>query len=221
MDKKVLLLTNFGSWYNVIPSSIQNKVDWNEKTYPNKYNPIVKCVTNHGCSTMLLPVDSLSAEGIYLVFDDISHTELDTLLHECEEKHDLIFVLFHNGGSYKHQGAFSEWKHLFPIKGMHEEDEYSYVPTFKILTDSENDKLNRIVNLVFMPLVIHDFTEKCLVPSIKDKLVNLPSYHILCEQGFKNELDAFLKKYESCQSTSEYAEDWDRLKDLLQGVSEK
>ena len=49
----------------------------------------------------------------------------------------------------------------------------------------------------------------------KKKLENLFSYHILCEQGFKNELDAFLEKYELCQSSSEYAEDWDRLNEIL------
>ena len=220
MDKKVLLLTNFGSWYNVIPSSIQNKVDWNEKSYPNKYNPIVKCVTNHGCSTMLIPVDSLSSEGIYLVFDDISHTKLDALLDECEQKHDLVFVLFHSSGYYKHQGAFSSWKHLFPIKGMHEEGDL-YEIVFNILTDSENDKLNRIINSVFMPLdnAINNFLDECSKPN--KKLENILSYHILCEEGFKDAMEAFRNKYESCQNHLEYAEEWDRLNDLLKGVSEK
>lgn len=220
MDKKVLLLTNFGSWYDGIPDRIRNKVDWKEKSYPNKNNPIVKCVTNQGCSAMLQPVDNLSAEGIYLVFDDISHTKLDALLDECEQKHDLIFVLFHSIGYYKHQGAFSSWKHLFPIKGMHEEGD-SYELTFNILTDSENDKLNRIINSVFMPLdnAINTFLDECTEP--KKNLENLLSYHILCEEGFKDAVEAFRNKYESCQSSSEYAEDWDRLNDLLKGVSEK
>lgn len=220
--KQVVLLTNFDSWYMGMPSKIRNRVNWKENSYPNDNNPITKCVTDKDGRINLQPVADLSAEGCYLVFDETRPSSLKALFDDCEKKKDQTFVLFHSRGCFNKPNNFKRWRCLFPCEGMHEEGwGNSYEPVFDRLTDSEGDKLNRIVNSVFMPLVIHDFTEKCLVPSIKDKLVNLPSYHILCEQGFKNELDAFLKKYESCQKSSEYAEDWDRLNELLQGVSEK
>lgn len=220
MDK-VVLLTNFYSWYLGMPSKIRKRVNWNEDSYPNVDNPITKCVTDKDDRIILQPVANLSAEGCYLVFDEISKASLQVLFDDCEKKKEQTFVLFHSQGFHNTQNKFNRWNYLFPYGGMHEEGwGNSYEPVFDILTDSEGDKLNRIVNSVFMPLVIHDFTEKCLVPNKRIELVNSPSYHILCEQGFKNELDAFLKKYESCQSSSEYAEEWDRLNDLLKGVSE-
>lgn len=219
---KVVLLTNFDSWYMGIPSEIKERVDWNEESYPNEDNPLAKCVIDKDERIILQPVADLSAEGCYLVFDEISPSSLKALFNDSEKKKDQTFVLFHSHGCYNKQNKFNRWKHIFPYGGMHM-DEWGnfYKPVFDILTDLEGDKLNRIVNSIFMPLVIHDFTDKCLVPNKRIELVNLPSYHILCEQGFKKELDAFLKKYESCQSSSEYAEEWDRLNDLLKGVSEK
>lgn len=220
--KKVVLLTNFDSWYMGMPFEIRKRVNWNEDSYPNEKNPIAKCVTNKDDRIILQPVADLSAEGCYLMFDEISSSSLKILLDDCEKQKDQTFILFHSQGFHNTQNKFNRWNYLFPYGGMHEEGWSNlYQPIFDILTDSEGDKLNRIVNSVFMPLVVHDFTKKCLVPNIKNELINLPSYHILYERGFKNELETFLRKYESCQSSSEYAEEWDRLNDLLKGVSEK
>ena len=215
MDK-VVLLTNFYSWYLGMPSKIRKRVNWEKDSYPNNKRPITKCVTDKDDRIILQPVDDLSAEGCYLVFDMIRLPLLKALFDDCEQKKDQTFVLFHSQGCFNRLNNFEQWRCLFPYRGMHEEGwGNSYQPVFDRLTDSEGDKLNRIINSVFMPLVIHDFTDKCLVPNKRIELVNLPSYHILCEQGFRNELDAFLNKYESCQSSSEYAEDWDRLNELL------
>lgn len=220
MDK-VLVFTNYESWYRGLPK-ITERVDWYD-SYPEISNPLVKCVSEPGTETTLQPVNNLSSEGVYLVFDEISQNMLATLLDECTQNNDRLFILLHTRGYYTDSKNFESWqKNCFFAKGMHESGiKNKYEPVFDILTDKLGDTLNRITNSIFMPLdnAINSFLDECAEP--KKKLENLFSYHILCEQGFKNELDAFLKKYESCQKSSEYAEDWDRLNELLQGVSEK
>ena len=220
MDK-VLVFTNYESWYRGLPK-ITERVDWYD-SYPELINPLVKCVTEQGTETILQPVDNLSSSGVYLVFDQIDRSILATLLDDCKQNNDRLFILLHSRGFYTQPHDFETWKEICSFaKGIHESGiKHKYELVFDILTDKEGDQLNRIINSIFMPLnnAIHCFLEECMEP--KKKLSNILSYHILCEQGFKNELDAFLKKYESCQKSSEYAEDWDRLNDLLRGVSEK
>ena len=185
--KRVVLLTNFNSWDSGMPFEIRKRVNWNEDSYPDEDNPIAKCVTDKEYRIILHPVADLSAEGCYLVFDEISKASLQVLFDDCEKKRDQTYVLFHSQCFHNTQNKFNKWNYLFPYGGMHEEGwGNSYEPVFDILTDSEGDKLNRIVNSVFMPLVVHDFTDRSLMPNCKDKLVNSPSYHILCERGFKD-----------------------------------
>lgn len=221
MDKKVLVFTNYGSWYRGLPE-ITKRVDWYD-SYPEISNPLVKCVSEPGSETILQPVSNLSDEGVYLVFDEISQNMLATLLDECTQNNDRLFILLHTRGYYTDSKDFESWeKNCSFAKGMHESGiKYKYEPVFDILTDKQGDELNRITHSIFMPLdnAINTFLDECAVP--KKKLENLLSYHILCEEGFKDAVEAFRNKYESCQSSSEYAEEWDRLNNLLKGVSEK
>ena len=221
MDKKVLVFTNYGSWFRGL-TEITKRVDWYD-SYPEMSTPLVKCVSEPGTETTLQPVDNLSAEGVYLVFDEISQSMLASLLDQCKQNNDRLFILLHTRGYYTDSKDFESWqKNCSFAKGMHESGvKYKYEPVFDILTDKLGDTLNRITDSIFMPLdnAINNFLDECAMP--KKKLENLLSYHILCEEGFKEELEAFLKKYESCQSYLEYAEEWDRLKDLLKSDSEK
>lgn len=221
MDK-VLLLTNFDSWYLGIPSKIRKRVSWDEETYPNKNNPIVLCVTTKGSGATLQPVGDLSSEGVYLVFDGINRAKLDAMLDACEQNHDRVFILYHSSGYYNHPSAFSPWKQLFPKKGMHEEGKQNlYEPAFDKLTDSEGDKLYRIIDAVFMPSyeAVLDLLQECLVPN--KNLEQLPCYQTLSEEGFAETLEVFRKKYESSKNLCEYKEDLAGLRDLLTRGREK
>lgn len=221
MDKKVLVFTNYGSWYRGLPE-ITKRVDWYD-SYPEISNPLVKCVSEPGAETTLQPVNNLSAEGVYLVFDEISQNMLATLLDECTQNNDRLFILLHTRGYYTDSKDFESWqKNCSFAKGMHESGiKNKYEPVFDILTDKLGDELNRIINSIFMPLdnAINTFLDECAEP--KKKLENLLSYHILCEEGFKDAMEAFRNKYESCQNYLEYAEEWDRLRDLLKRDNEK
>ena len=220
MDK-VLVFSNYGSWFRGFPK-IAKRVDWYD-SYPVLDNPLTLCITEQGTETTLRPVDNLSAEGVYLVFDQINKKMLAPLLDACKQNKDKLFILIHTKGCYTHTNEFESWKEIcFFEKGMHQSDkekETKYEQVFNILTDKEGDKLNRIFNSVFKPVTVNDFVTECLEPN--KKLENLLSYQVLCEKGYSEALEEFRKKYESCESFLEYSKDLERVRDLLTSNGEK
>ena len=219
MDK-VLVFTNCKSWYLGFPK-ITKKVDWYD-FYPDLNNPpLVKCVTEPGTKTILRPVDDFSDEGVYLVYDQISKDVLAPLLDECKRDNDKLFILLHTHGNFTHPSDFAPWKEICSFaKGIHETGEkHKYELVFKILTDNVGDKTNRIVESVFKTIInaVIAFLLECLTP--KKCLEDTRSYQVLCQEGFADAMKAFKAKYDSCNSFSEYEEDYNNLQAFLMEVS--
>ena len=139
-----MLLTNFNSWYMGMPSKIKKRVNWNEDSYPDEENPITKCATDKDDRIILQSVSNLSAEGVYLVFDQIDKSRLATLLDNCKRNNDRLFILLHSRGFYTQPVDFEKWKEICTFaKGMHEPGiKYRYEPVFDILTDNLGDAIH-------------------------------------------------------------------------------
>lgn len=220
---KVLVFTNYNSWYLGFPK-IKTKVDWSD-SYPELNNPLVKCVTGQGTEKFLQPVGQLSEEGVYLVYDEIGQEILAPLLDKCKQDNDRLFILIHSKGGYTHPNDFESWKEICTVaKGIHEQDlehklknklERKYEYVFNILIDDEDDKTNRIINSIFKPFnnAVISFLRECCTPN-KD-LEKTLSYQVLCEEGFRDALDSFRKKYDSSENYLEYKEDLEKLRSLL------
>ena len=179
---KVLVLTQKGKWTNNIDDSITQRVeesDWDEK-YPDSTSPIAKC--GFLDKAFLDPVDlnRLSdEEGVFLVYDSIDMDRFEELKQQCEG--DEVFVLAHTSGTCL-PNSFNNWhEKTFVLSGSHtNSEEGRYYPLFDILTDSEGDKLPRIINTIFKPQGLLDlvlqYLHQCLfAPKSKDELNKLKS----------------------------------------------
>ena len=220
MDK-VLIFTNYNSWYRGLKKIIK-RVDWYD-SYPDLNNPLVKCVVEQGAKTTLQPVDNLSEDGVYLVFDEIIQDELYPLLDKCKQDKDRLFILFHSNGNYKSTKYFEPWEEISTFaSGMHQSG-MNYEHVFDILTDNLDDKTNRIINSVFKARfnanVIMDFLHECHTP--QKRLEETRSYQVLCHEGFGDAMKTFKEKYDSCNSFSEYEEEYNKLNALLMKGSKK
>ena len=213
MDK-ILVFTNYDSGYQGLPA-VKKIDDWYD-LYPDESHPIVLCLYDDQIKAPLLQsVSGFPNEGIYLVFDKIESSLLDKFLCECEQKNDRICVLTHSRGNYADLSYFNKWNNVYPLRGMHiEGNKYWYEPVFDIIINPyENNKLNRIINTIFLPEVIQNFLSECLVPN--KNLRNTTSYHFLSHGGFENALGSFLDKYESSNIPQDYKEDYTKLKKTL------
>ena len=200
MDK-VLVFTNEEKWENI--QDVPDRVNWNNFTEENK--PFMECVVNSNNEVELCPVTRLSHAGIYLVYDDINMVQLKPLLDSCPN--DNLYVLIHNHG--RKMEDFNPWHQQCIIKkGMHENFPRDlYLPAFDINTDTEGNKLERIIDKVFTAQkeAVLELLNECLVP--KKKLKTIHAYQLLCENGFESVLEVFRKKYETCNSFDEYKQD--------------
>ena len=216
MDK-VLVFTNYESWYRGL-QKITKRVDWYD-SFPEMNNPLVKCVVEQGTGTKLQPVDNLTGEGVYLVYDEIFQDELAPLLDECKMNNDRLFIMLHTNGIYTCSNHFEPWREICVFaKGMHEPDNI-YELVFDILTDNKGNEINRIVNSIFLINAVIDFLRECHTP--KKDLGKILSYQILCEKGFSEAMRAFKMKYDSCESYLEYKEDYEKLRSLLEEGTKK
>lgn len=202
MDK-VLVFTNAEKWENL--QDVPDRVNWDN--FPEDNQPVMECVVNSNNEVELCPVTELADAAIYLVYDDINMKQLKPLLDNCTQ--DKLYVLIHNHGHQMED--FGPWLQQCMIKikrGKHENfPKDLYLPAFEIITDSEGNKLERIIDKVFTPQkeAVLELMNECLVP--QKKLESIRAYQMLCEDGFKSVLEVFRKKYESCRSYDEYKQD--------------
>lgn len=155
-SKKVLVFTDPDTWIRNISKKII-KSSWKD-SYPDSGIPIRECIFQNN-ETVLQEVDlkhpeeNASKEGVYLVYDEIDDAEFESLRKMCEDNE--LYVLTHSRGRDKaNVEAYLKEKisdvHLF--EGTHDnESAHHYYLVFKILTDNNDDKLNRIINEVFKP----------------------------------------------------------------------
>lgn len=206
---KILVFTNKTSWRG-ISKAIRTIVNW-DNSYPNETNPITFYTVNRS----LQPVDNLSEEGVYLVYDAIDIERLRLMLNQCPD--DIFFVLIH---SKPDAGVFSDWnKQSVVIPGMHEnDDELKYYPLFKILADNELDKTNRIIRKIFMETIISNFTDGCRYPKNNSNQFRL-AYNILRQNPcLKDYLDDFMSLYEKSDNRSDYIDKLNALNKKFEEV---
>lgn len=158
---KVLVFTKIGGWDNMFLTIRKrvNKKEW-EDSYTSQDYPIiiVKFGTTNN-QVQLIPVDLsqqpiTEKDGIFLVYDElfkVNPTEFGLLKEQCSG--DTLYILAHKNGVYPTE-KFAGWG----CKGYKEESHLpdssnSYSKFFDILTDSEGEKINRIINQVFRPVL--------------------------------------------------------------------
>ena len=187
--------------------------DWDDK-YPNENNPIVKFgFPNTSGNAYLNPVDLngiSNEEGIFLVYDNIDNDRFETLKEQCNG--DKVFVLTHTTGNCQ-QNHFNDWN-MNPVvlSGSHTNDKADfYNPLFNILTDKDGDKMERILNTIFLPQdnldVVLRFLHLCLVPNPGNEFTELKSF-ILDKLPDNSEAKEALTSYPKQSSLEE-------LRDLL------
>ena len=208
---KILVFTNKTSWRGM-SDSIRNKVDW-DKSYPKEISPLALCVAEQSGKMTLQLVDNISEDGVYLVYDAIDNDKLASILNKCHS--DFYYILIHRRPNVS---VLSDWnKQSVIISGMHEnKDEEKYYPLFKILTDDESDKTNRIIKKVFMETIISNFTDGCRYPKNNSNQFLL-AYNILRNNTcLKNDIDDFLSLYNKSDSRIDYIEKLNVLKTKLE-----
>lgn len=213
MDK-VLVFSNKDSW-GCISRGIRNRVKW--VSFPDVSKPIWYVDYQNG-DVLLKEVADLSEEGVYLMYDTIELQQLKPLLDNCQN--DNLYVLIHSKGRKK--ADFEPWKETCCIEikeGLHVFSSAKfYTPLFDIVTDTDDNKLERIIKRIFMPLkeAALELLSECLVP--QNNLEESNAYLTLYQnEEFRQELEVFKKKYEECENYSDYKEDLVRLQSVLIG----
>lgn len=153
---KVLVFTNLDKWGNM-SEEILNRIDYTdewEQSYPRENGPAISEVKFINNQAQLSPVDINSIadkDGIFLVYDNITQSDFNILQNQCLG--DTLYILAHANGNYP-KACFSSWKCKGIKEGSHiPQPGNVYLTFFDILTDSQGDKMNRIINQVFRPLL--------------------------------------------------------------------
>ena len=163
-----------------MPETIKDRVvkdeesqkEWN-KSYPKLAGPWIVRFESKDNQVRLIPVELskqriTEEEGIFLVYDElykVNQDEFGLLKDQCSG--DTLYILAHKNGVYPTE-KFAGWG----CKGYKEEShlpdsENSYSKFFDILTDSEDLKMERIINKVFTPNleIVLRFLHQCLFPN--------------------------------------------------------
>lgn len=151
--KKVLVFTNRDTWKRNINSNPDLRTtNWNNN-YPDPTHCIKECDFSKSETDLedVIPDDAnnyANKDGIYLIFDSIDDNNFNQLKKMCANNE--LYVLTHSSGRTVTQDDFSAATTALILPGTHNnEPEDHYYPIFKILKDTEGDKLNRIINEVF------------------------------------------------------------------------
>lgn len=210
MDKtKVLVFTQLEKWNN-LDDIILTRVelaDWDDK-YPNEFTTIVKFGFSKDTGAYLDKIDLnciSNEEGVFLVYDEIGEDSFKILKEQCND--DKIFVLTHTTGTCQ-QNSFNDWSmNPFVLSGSHTNDKADfYNPLFDILTDKDGDKMERILNTIFMPQsnleTVLRFLHLCLDPNQGAEFTKLKS-DILEKLPDKSEAKKALTSYPKKTSLEE------------------
>lgn len=177
----------------------------------------MKCSDNSNGKVVLSAVSELADASVYLVYDRIDRNLLKQLLDNCRQ--DVLCVLIHTPGENMERVAYEDfisWKdNTIVIQGMHENtEETHYYPLFKILADNEDEKVERIIDSIFLDEVKSRFVKEFSTPN--KTIGQSVTYRILQQTDrFKKPMEDFRKKYETSKTREEYVEDLIRLQDVL------
>lgn len=155
---KVLVFTNKIKWDGNITTKIRRdrstvSPEWNNN-YPSRANPVICKYEFYNNQAQLIPLSTNSisdVEGIFFVYDALPPQDFDTLKTQCTG--DTLYILAHRNGNYP-KSSFGDWKCKGIKEGSHTNyPEDYFITVFDILTDSDDDEMNRIINQVFRPLL--------------------------------------------------------------------
>lgn len=155
---KVLVFTNKIKWDGNITTKIRRdrstvSPEWNNN-YPSRANPVICKYEFNNNQAQLIPLSTNSisdVEGIFFVYDALPPQDFDTLKTQCTG--DTLYILAHRNGNYP-KSSFGDWKCKGIKEGSHTNyPEDYFITIFDILTDSDDKKMNRIINQVFRPVL--------------------------------------------------------------------
>ena len=216
MDKtKVLVFTQKGKWINLVEldKRMKDKKEKWIKKYPNKDKLIAKFGFSNDIGAYLDEIDLnciSNEEGVFLVYDNIDNKSFETLRKQCNG--DKVYVLTHTTGTCQ-RSSFNDWNmNPFVLSGSHTNEKTDfYNPFFDILTDKDGDKMERILNTIFMPQsnleTVLRFLHLCLDPNQGAEFTKLKS-DILEKLPDKSEAKKALTSYPKKTSL-------EKLRDLL------
>lgn len=212
---KVLVFTNVERWYDLDSEFDVDNALWNAKYDTIEKELVLKYGIRDGIAVLTeLPMLSFEEEGVYFVYDRIDETKLKQLLSQCAD--DEVFALIHNTGVKKN--SFGD--DVIVLQGNHDsEPDHRYIRLFNLLTKVEEDdtiatKVNCIIDKIFLVEVINKFVSEFSEPN--KNIGQSARYRILSKMDkYKEALENFRKKYESCRVREEYIEDLIQLRDML------
>lgn len=168
---KVLVFTNVKRWdsFSRVLRLTLVGVDPNWKSnYPGENNVEISKFEFINNKAQLTAVDFVNnpitdEEGIFLVYDQLNQSKFNMLKTQCNNVN--LFVMAHTNGSYP-QSAFTNWNCQSVKEGSHVLDDAHYPYIYRILTDANGDKMNRIIKKVFKPSleIVLRYLHNCLTP---------------------------------------------------------
>lgn len=191
---KVLIFTHFDKLGYMNPKIAGIMED----IYPYEDEPISLLTSDDNGSSGFKYVKDFLADGIYLVYDQLSNDAFDAILHQCNE--DGVYTLYHS--LPKRSNELFKLKKGTNREGRHELGNAYYPPIFEVLTDPHGDKQGRIIRILeltpkeCMANAIHVFMNGCWTHTV-DTTEFLSAYHYLLSfDEIKREVkDYFENKY--------------------------
>ena len=212
---KVLVFTNPQRWNQLKAQFDVDNSLWNARYKTIAEKLVLKYGIKDGTAALEeMPKLAIEEEGIYFVYDKIEETKLKQLLGQCAD--DEVFALIHTSGIRK--SGFGDG--VIVLQGNHDtEDDHYFYPLFVLLTSVEEDdaittKVNHIIDELFLGEVIDKFVSEFNEPN--KNIGQSSRYRILSKMDkYKDALEVFRKKYESCKIREEYIEDLIQLREML------
>lgn len=210
----VLILTNYEKWGGI--RSRFNTIDqdaWSQY-YPDDLKPVSKCDYING-ETILRWVDldnPDNTEGVFLIYDSMDINKLEQLKEFCQGND--IYVLIHRHGDIQ-QENFNGWNVKEFRDGSHSfQTSDNLISVFDILTDTEPNKMERIINKVFTPdlEIVLKFLHQCLFPTSKGSTTKRSELQSALRERLPDNSDAkkALRDY-----TTNTGEKFEELRDKL------
>ena len=218
MDK-VFIFTRIDRWDDVA-RTIKDRVPSWRNNYPIRPRSIVMC----NCNTLkspasLVPKNNIGAGGVYLLYDNMPTSDLDKLFQSCQN--DKKYILIHTNGTSSTYD-FGQWNNCVVRHGMHENfPTEKYYCVFDILTDNADNKLQRIIDNVFAPILdeVLQFLNGCLIPQNQSTKFlgawNKLQADLANDTALRNDLENFMRIYNSEQSLNGYEGELATLSDKL------
>lgn len=219
MRKVVLAFTNYFRWNQLKDQFNVEEVGWNDRYEKISENKLYKCAVGTDNRAVLEPVEDFSSitEGIYLVYDEIVEDDFKKIMEQYRDY--FVCALVHSNGMTRQQLAgFCEDvnANCEILEGIHDAAS-CYYDMFRILTDNDGDKFNRVLDSIFNPVNVlkRDFLNMCFTPGLQNDDDFIKVYNELSSlDEYKAAMKSFKKCYEGNQF-EDYKNEFKRLRDVF------